>query len=187
MIDNILYTLLTFLILLLVVSLYFLLKMRIKAPKIESMIDLPPLPVDSEISEEISTEPISTKTFCVNHQEIESESSCQVCYNNLCHQCIHAIGSIHFCSTHLDLFRKEKWTVFLILKTSPQNPELGVFAFDLKKSIWENHQIPIYVETGYEINVDQDRVDTILSFYTLDIHLDYIKNTFREREFISSP
>jgi hypothetical protein len=187
MIDNILYTLLTFLLLLIVVSFYFLLKIKFKNKIIEPPLDLPPLPIETETNDEILNEPISTKTFCINHHDVEYESTCQVCYAHLCHQCIHPVGSIHFCSTHLNLFRQEKWDLFLVLKTSPNNPELGVIAFDLKKSLWENQQIPIYIETGYEINVDQDRVDTILKFHTLENHLEYIKNVFREKDFVPTP
>ena len=57
------------------------------------------------------------------------------------------------------------WEEVLTIKTSTHDPEQGVRLYDVKKEIFENDDLPTYVETHYKINVDQDYIETYLVLF----------------------
>ena len=73
---------------------------------------------------------------------------------------------------------KYDWDEVLTLKTSTQDPEQGVRLFDAKKEIFQNDDIPTYVETHYKINVDQDYIETYLVLYAQKDSIEIIREKF---------
>lgn len=103
--------------------------------------------------------------FCPNHSEEPGETMCAICDKIYCRSCIKPYKSLHFCKEHLPLIMRFEWDEVLTIKTSTQDPEQGVRLYDVKKEIFENDDIPTYVETHYKINVDQDYIETYLVLF----------------------
>ncbi len=116
--------------------------------------------------------------FCPNHSEEPGETVCAICDKLFCRSCIKPFKTMHFCKEHLPLIMKHDWDEVLTLKTSTQDPEQGVRLFDAKKEIFQNDEIPTYVETHYKINVDQDYIETYLVLYAQKDSIEIIKEKF---------
>jgi hypothetical protein len=116
--------------------------------------------------------------FCPNHSEEPGETVCAICDRLFCRSCIKPFKTMHFCKEHLPLIMKHDWDEVLTLKTSTQDPEQGVRLFDAKKDIFQNEDIPTYVETHYKINVDQDYIETYLVLYAQKESIEIIREKF---------
>lgn len=116
--------------------------------------------------------------FCPNHSEEPGETVCAICDKLFCRSCIKPFKTMHFCKEHLPLIMKYDWDEVLTLKTSTQDPEQGVRLFDAKKEIFQNDDIPTYVETHYKINVDQDYIETYLVLYAQKESIEIIREKF---------
>lgn len=106
--------------------------------------------------------PKRSDLFCPNHPEEPGEVTCGICDKLFCKSCIKPFKSLHFCKEHIPLIMRHDWEEVLTLKTSTENPEDGVELFEAKKRLFEDKNIPTYVETHYKINVDQDYIETYL-------------------------
>lgn len=118
--------------------------------------------------------------FCPNHTEEPGEVSCAICDRIFCKACIKPFKTMHFCKEHLPLIMRHDWEEVLTIKTSTTDPEKGVRLYDVKKNIFENRNIPTYVETHYKINVDQDFIETYLVLYSIKEDVEQVKQTFNE-------
>ncbi len=105
--------------------------------------------------------------FCPNHPEEPGENMCAICDKLYCKACIKPYKSLHFCKEHIPLIMRHEWDEVLTLKTSTTDPEQGVRLYEAKKKIFENDNIPSYIETHYKINVDQDYIETYLVCFSI--------------------
>lgn len=117
--------------------------------------------------------------FCPNHTEEPGEVPCAICDKIFCKACIKPFKTMHFCKEHLPLIMRHDWDEVLTLKTSTQNPEEGVRLFDVKKNLFENEDLPTYVETHYKINVDQDHIETYLVLFGMKEKIDTLKEKLK--------
>lgn len=118
--------------------------------------------------------------FCPNHTEEPGEVSCAICDRIFCKACIKPFKTMHFCKEHLPLVMRHDWEEVLTIKTSTTDPEKGVRLYDIKKDIFENKNLPTYVETHYKINVDQDFIETYLVLYSIKEDVERVRQTFDE-------
>ena len=109
--------------------------------------------------------PKRAELFCPNHSEEPGETMCAICDKIFCKACIKPFKSLHLCKEHLPLIMRFDWDEVVTIKTSTQDPEQGVRLYDVKKEIFEEDDIPTYVETHYKINVDQDYIETYLVLF----------------------
>ena len=109
--------------------------------------------------------PKRAELFCPNHSEEPGETMCAICDKIFCKACIKPFKSLHLCKEHLPLIMRYDWDEVVTIKTSTQDPEQGVRLYDVKKEIFEEDDIPTYVETHYKINVDQDYIETYLVLF----------------------
>ncbi len=105
--------------------------------------------------------------FCPNHPDEPGEVSCGICDRLFCKVCIKPYKNLHFCREHMPLIMNKEWVEVLTVKTSTQDPEEGVRLYDEKKRIFQDLDIPTFIETHYKINVDQDFIETYLVVFSL--------------------
>jgi hypothetical protein len=133
-----------------------------------------------EIIERMKTleniKPKRSELFCPNHTEEPGETVCAICDKLFCKSCIKPFKSMHICKEHLPLLMKYNWVEALIIKTSTHDPEQGVRLYDFKKEIFQEKDIPAYIETHYKINVDMDYIETYLVLFVISDNLEEIKN-----------
>lgn len=114
--------------------------------------------------------------FCPNHPDEPGEASCAICDKLFCKACIKPFKTLHFCREHLPLVMNHEWEEVLTLKTSTHDPEHGVQLFDSKKRLFENLNLPTYIETHYKINVDQDYIETYLVMFSIKENMEVVKS-----------
>lgn len=105
--------------------------------------------------------------FCPNHTDEPGEATCAVCDRYFCKACIRPFKALHFCKEHLQLIMRHDWDEVLTVKTSTQDPEEGVRLYEIKKQLFEEMNLPTYVETHYKINLDQDYIETYLVVFSI--------------------
>lgn len=104
--------------------------------------------------------------FCPNHPSEPGEVNCGICDRLFCRVCIKPYKNLHFCREHMPLIMNNEWVEVLTVKTSTQDPEEGVRLYDEKKRIYQDLDIPTFIETHYKINVDQDFIETYLVVFS---------------------
>ena len=119
--------------------------------------------------------------FCPNHTEEPGETMCAICDKIYCRSCIKPFKSLHFCKEHLPLIMRFDWEEVLTIKTSTHDPEQGVRLYDVKKEIFENDDLPTYVETHYKINVDQDYIETYLVLFAQKESIQTIREKIKNK------
>lgn len=125
--------------------------------------------------------PKRSDLFCPNHTEEPGETMCAICDKIFCKSCIKPFKSLHFCKEHLPLIMRFDWDEVVTIKTSTHDPEQGVRLYDVKKEIFENENIPTYVETHYKINVDQDYIETYLVLFAQVDSIEKVKSEIAKR------
>lgn len=124
--------------------------------------------------------PRKADLFCPNHTDEPGEVVCAICDKLYCKACIKPFKTMHFCKEHLPLIMRFDWDEVLTIKTSTTDPEKGVRLYDIKKQVFEQKNIPTYVETHYKINVDQDYIETYLVLYAIKENVEAVRKTFDE-------
>ena len=119
--------------------------------------------------------PKRSDLFCPNHPEEPGETMCAICDKLYCKACIRPYKSLHFCKEHLPLIMRNEWEEVFTLKTSTHDPEEGVRLYDAKKMLFEEKNVPTYIETHYKINVDQDYIETYLVVYAIPENVSLVR------------
>jgi hypothetical protein len=121
-----------------------------------------------------------SEIFCPNHSEEPGEVTCSICDNIFCRSCAKPFKTMHFCKEHLPMLMRHTWIEVLTIKTSSTDPEEGVRLYDLKKKLFEQENIPTYIENHYKIDIERDLIETFLVMFAIE---DQIKTV---KEWISS-
>jgi hypothetical protein len=119
--------------------------------------------------------PKRSDLFCPNHSDEPGEVTCAICDKLFCKACIRPFKSMHFCKEHLPLIMRYDWDEVFKIKTSTSDPERGVKLYEAKKQVFEQQNIPTYIETHYKINVDQDYIETYLVLYSIRENVEDVK------------
>lgn len=123
--------------------------------------------------------PKRSDLFCPNHTEEPGETTCAICDKMFCKACIRPFKTLHFCKEHLPLIMRNEWEEVFTLKTSTHDPEEGVRLYDAKKRLFEDRNIPTYVETHYKINVDHDYIETYLVVFTVPDSVEIVRENLQ--------
>lgn len=119
--------------------------------------------------------PKRSDLFCPNHSDEPGETMCAICDKLYCKACIRPYKSLHFCKEHLPLIMRNEWEEVFTLKTSTHDPEEGVRLYDAKKKLFEDKNVPTYVETHYKINVDHDYIETYLVVFSIPKYIEIVR------------
>ncbi len=117
--------------------------------------------------------------FCPNHSEEPGEVTCAICERFFCIACIKPYKTLHFCKEHIPLVMRYDWEEVLTVKTSTHDAEGGVRLYAAKKKLFEEQDIPTYVETHYKINVDQDYIETYLVVFAIPKDASLVKENLQ--------
>lgn len=104
--------------------------------------------------------------YCSQHPELPAEGSCGICHDLFCQSCLKPYKTHNFCKEHLSEVMNFEWVDVKTVKSSPDNPEIGVHLIDFKEDLWKTHQIPSYVETHYKLKLEAEK-DEVESFVVL--------------------
>ena len=117
-------------------------------------------------SESESIESIENKEgYCSFHPTIKAESTCAICEKLLCESCNRSYETLHFCPEHFQLFHNNEWQILDSIKTNPDDAHLSEYLFKFKKELWEIEKSPLYIQVHYQINVQNDDIESEVQLF----------------------
>jgi len=124
--------------------------------------------------------PIAKKSLpetrmCSVHPDLAAATSCAVCDEYFCSNCLRQHENLYFCSPHLHLFLEGQWKEYDSIQTSASDPENGVRYYELKRKLWRDQNIPMVILTHYKIDVDTDTINTFLKVLVRENDMKYVK------------
>lgn len=124
-------------------------------------------------------ETITEKYYCHNHIDKSSIGGCLICEEVFCEECLVEHEGMYFCRDHFKIFANNKWEQVTDQRTTPDNPNDGLYIWDFKRYLWKEKQVPSFVLTHYKINVDDDFIE---SYVQLNVIRDDAENLKFELE-----
>ena len=118
---------------------------------------IPPLPVVQKLEPKVQE-----KFTCHNHPDQPSVGSCLICEDVYCENCLVEHESMFFCKQHFKTYANHKWKQVTDFRTSPHNPEEGMFIYNFKRKIWNQKEKPSFIITHYKINVEDDLIESYI-------------------------
>jgi hypothetical protein len=118
--------------------------------------------------------------YCPNHPKEPGEVPCAICDKHFCSSCVKPFKSLYFCKIHLPMVMRNEWEEILKIEASPDAPQNGVSLYDAKKFLFDEKNIPTYIETHYKINVDHNHIETYFVLFSMKPDADQVKKHFQE-------
>lgn len=129
---------------------------------------LVPIIEDSKKIRKLHEEKVVEKYFCENHPDVPSVGSCLICEDVFCDQCLIEHDGLYFCKEHFKTFANNKWKQITDVKTTPDNPEDGMYIYHFKRHLWNDKKMPSFVLTHYKINIEEDFIESFIQLNVLE-------------------
>lgn len=155
------FTILSIGVLLLIGLIVFLVYLLLKKSKHKTLDNSHSNPPDQSLNLTASDSTI----FCHHHEKTQSVGDCLICEHSFCKDCLKEIEGLHFCPEHISLYVNNKWASITNQKTTPKNPQDGIYIYDFKKKNWQENQIPSYILTHYKINIEGDYIESYIMLH----------------------
>ncbi|MBT3583272.1 MAG: hypothetical protein HN509_00080, partial [Halobacteriovoraceae bacterium] len=118
----------------------------------------------SEAYRDASNE-LEERAYCFKHKHEHAIGICAVCEVGLCEDCQKDYETLHFCPQHFNTYTESEWLDITEVKTTPDNPEKGLFIYDMKNKLYKENNIPCFVMTHYKIDVHGDQIESHIKLY----------------------
>jgi hypothetical protein len=105
---------------------------------------------------------VTEKYYCTKHPDRPTVGSCLLCEDVFCEDCLVEHEGMYFCKEHFKVYAAHRWTQITDVRTTPNEPELGLFVYDFKRKIWKESSTPTFVLTHYKINVEGDFIESYI-------------------------
>lgn len=102
---------------------------------------------------------------CKNHENKNSVGICAICEEEYCVSCLKQIDKVNLCPEHFNTFADNIWHPITNQRTTPDEPEDGVYIYKFKKHLWNEKGIPSYILNEYKIQVENDYIETYVQLH----------------------
>ena len=113
--------------------------------------------------------------MCDTHPNARANGHCAICEKLLCEDCNMESEKLHFCPEHYALFTENDWELLQKVKTTPDTTEESAHLFEFKNDKWKNEKVPLYVEIHYQINIENDQIESDVALYALKDQASHLK------------
>ena len=113
--------------------------------------------------------------MCDTHPNARANGHCAICEKLLCEDCNMESEKLHFCPEHYALFTENDWELLQKVKTTPDTTEESAHLFEFKNDKWKNEKVPLYVEIHYQINIENDQIESDVALYALKDQATHLK------------
>ena len=113
--------------------------------------------------------------MCDTHPNARANGHCAICEKLLCEDCNMESEKLHFCPEHYALFTENDWGLLQKVKTTPETTEESAHLFEFKNDKWKNEKVPMYVEIHYQINIENDQIESDVALYALKDQATHLK------------
>ncbi|WP_372655788.1 hypothetical protein [Halobacteriovorax sp.] len=102
---------------------------------------------------------------CKNHEHKNSVGICAICEEEFCVDCLKQIDKVNLCPEHFNTFADNIWHPITNQRTTPDDPEEGVYIYQFKQHLWKEKGIPSYILNEYKIQVENDYIETYVQLH----------------------
>lgn len=125
---------------------------------------------NAQVVSKPSTEEENTVTapgtgICKNHETRNSVGICAICEEEFCIDCLKQIDKVNLCPEHFNTFADNNWQPITNQRTTPDEPEDGVYIYKFKQHLWKEKGIPSYILNEYKIQVENDYIETYVQLH----------------------
>ena len=162
--QNNLLTLIVFLLLIILILIgvlsFVVFKLLAQKPQV-----IEQLPKTPEARPVPTIPPIVEKYVCHNHKDQPTAGACLICEDVFCENCLIEHEGMFFCKDHFKIYANYKWKQITDFRTTPNNPEDGLFIYEYKRKAWNKKNKPSFVLTHYKINVEDDLIESYIQLH----------------------
>lgn len=123
---------------------------------------------------------VQDESYCQDHPKRQAISTCSICNKSICKECLREESNLHFCSEHLKTFLKNDWSVLAQSRSTADFSLEGLSMYQFKLNIWEEKNIPSFFTTHYQIDVNQDHIETHVELHVRSNEFEELKLKFME-------
>ncbi len=102
---------------------------------------------------------------CKNHEHKNSVGICAICEEEYCVDCLKQIDKVNLCPEHFNTFADNIWHPITNQRTTPDDPQDGVYIYKFKQHLWKEKGIPSYILNEYKIQVENDYIETYVQLH----------------------
>jgi hypothetical protein len=119
--------------------------------------------------EKVSIEPVLEGVgLCKNHNDKNSVGICAICEDEFCIDCLKQIDNISLCPEHFSLYASNTWIPITNQRTTPNDPNEGIYIYKFKQHLWKTTSIPTYILNEYKIQVENDYIETYVQLHVTE-------------------
>ncbi len=120
------------------------------------------------IKRKLASEATFSTGQCYIHKEVNSNATCAICEQEICEKCVRQVDNINFCPEHVTTYISNTCSPITNQKTTPDDPEDGVYIYNFKKDLWVKDKIPCFIVTDYKINVEDNYIESYVQLHVRD-------------------
>lgn len=117
---------------------------------------------------------------CRNHDTKNSVGICAICEEEFCIDCLKQIDKVNLCPEHFNTFADNIWHPITNQRTTPEEPEHGVYIYKFKQHLWKDLGIPSYIINEYKIQVENDFIETYVQLHVKEDDRESLSNKIHE-------
>jgi len=152
--------LLVFMMALVGVLIYFLVKLKDKTAKQTEVVVAP--------THQIKAPPPRPTSTCTIHKDVKASGTCAVCDIDFCEECLYENDKTLFCSEHYKYFLAHKWKEQARVQTTPHEPLAGMDIYHEKQRIFREEKTPCFLRLNYHIEIETDQIETEVRLFVPD-------------------
>ena len=121
------------------------------------------------ITQEVEVDPVTQSVgLCKNHDDKTSVGICAICEEEFCSECLKQIENVNLCPEHFSIYASNTWTPITNQRTTPNDPEEGVYIYKFKQHLWSQKNIPSFILNEYKIQVENDFIETYVQLHVAE-------------------
>ncbi|WP_290733482.1 hypothetical protein [Halobacteriovorax sp. JY17] len=118
--------------------------------------------------------------ICKNHENQHSVGICAICEEEFCVNCLKQIDKVNLCPEHFNTFADNIWHPITNQRTTPDEPEHGVYIYKFKQHLWKDKGVPSYIINEYKIQVENDHIETYVQLHVKEGDRDTLTKQIEE-------
>lgn len=119
----------------------------------------------SEVTTKSEDPIIHSIGLCKNHDDRTSVGICAICEDEFCMECLKQIETVSLCPEHFSIYASNTWVSITNQRTTPNDPNEGIYIYKFKQHLWCNKNIPTFILNDYKIQVENDFIETYVQLH----------------------
>jgi MFS superfamily sulfate permease-like transporter len=118
--------------------------------------------------------------LCKNHDDKTSVGICAICEDEFCLECLKQIENVSLCPEHFSTYASNTWVPITNQRTTPNEPEEGVYIYKFKQHLWAKKKKPSFILNDYKIQVENDFIETYVQLHVVETDHESLKEELNQ-------